>query len=113
VACRPDRPKADYAVDFSSAEALGYIPVIRALFRVVGNDIVMPHTRVPLSAVEVPFIRLVDGLRTIREIAALVAGDRAAQPGSADVEDLARKVFQNLWRLDFLAMARTPPRPAN
>jgi SAM-dependent methyltransferase len=113
VACRPDRPKADYAVDFSTPEALGYIPVIRGLFRVVGNDIVMPHTRVPLSAVEVPFIRLVDGRRTIRKIAALVAGDRAAQPGPADVEDLARKVFQNLWRLDFLAMARTPPRPAN
>jgi SAM-dependent methyltransferase len=32
VACRPDRPKADYAVDFSTPEALGYIPVIRALF---------------------------------------------------------------------------------
>jgi hypothetical protein len=45
-------------------------------------------------------------------MAALVAGDRAAQHGPADVEDLARKVFQNLWRLDFLAMARTPPRPA-
>ena len=73
----------------------------------VGNDIVMPHTRVPLSAVEVPFIQLVDGRRTIREIAALVAGDRSAQLDPADVEALARKVFQNLWRLDFLAVART------
>jgi SAM-dependent methyltransferase len=109
VACRPDRPTADYAVDFASAEALGYIPVIRTLFRVDGNAIVMPHTRVQLSAVEVPFIRLVDGRRTIREIAALVARDGAPQPGVADVEDLARKAFQNLWRLDFLAMARTPP----
>jgi len=25
-----------------------------------------------------------------------------------DVENLARNVFQNLWRLDFLAMARNP-----
>jgi SAM-dependent methyltransferase len=109
VACRPDRPKADYAVDFSSAEALGYIPVIRAFSGVFGNDIVMPHGKVPLSAVQVPFIQLVDGRRTIREIAALVARDRAPQPGVADVENLARNVFQNLWRLDFLAMARTPP----
>jgi SAM-dependent methyltransferase len=109
VACRPDRPKANYAVDFSSAEALGYIPVIRAFSGVFGNDIVMPHTRVALSAVQVPFIQLVDGRRTIREIAALVARDRAPQPGVADVENLARNVFQNLWRLDFLAMARIPP----
>jgi hypothetical protein len=108
VACRPDRPKADYAVDFSSAEALGYIPVIRAFSAVLGNDIVMPHGKVPLSAVQMSFIQHVDGRRTIREIAALVARDRAPQPGIADVENLARNVFQNLWRLDFLAMARTP-----
>ena len=108
VACRPDRPKADYAVDFSSAEALGYIPVIRAFSGVYGNDIVMPQGRVPLSAVQAPFIQLVDGRRTIREIAALVARDRAPQPGVADVENLARNVFQSLWRLDFLATARTP-----
>ena len=108
VACRPDRPKADYAVDFSSAEALSYIPVIRAFSGVYGNDIVMPQGRVPLSAVQAPFIQLVDGRRTIREIAALVARDRAPQRGVADVENLARNVFQSLWRLDFLAMTRTP-----
>ena len=108
VACRPDRPKADYAVDFSSPEALGYIPVIRAFSGVYGNDIVMPQGKVPLSAVQAPFIQLVDGNRTIREIAALMARDRAAQHGVADVENLARNVFQSLWRLDFLAMARTP-----
>lgn len=108
VACRPDRPKADYAVDFSSAEALGYIPVIRAFSGVYGNDIVMPQGRVPLSAVQAPFIQLVDGHRTIREIAALVARDRASQHDVADVENLACNVFQSLWRLDFLAMTRTP-----
>ena len=108
VACRPDRPKADYTVDFSSAEALSYIPVIRAFSGVYGNDIVMPQGRVPLSAVQAPFIQLVDGRRTIREIAALVARDRAPQPVVADVENLARNVFQSLWRLDFLAMTRTP-----
>jgi SAM-dependent methyltransferase len=113
VACRPDRPKADYAIDFSSAEALGYIPVMRAFSGVSGNDIVMPHGRVPLSPVQVPFIQLVDGRRTIREIAALVARDGAPQPGAAGVENFARNVFQSLWRLDFLAMARTPPRLAN
>jgi SAM-dependent methyltransferase len=108
VACRADRPTANYAVDFSSAEALGYIPVIRAFSGVFGNDIVMPHSKLPMSTVQVPFIQLVDGRRTIREIAALVARDHTPHADVADVENLARNVFQNLWRLDFLAMARNP-----
>jgi SAM-dependent methyltransferase len=112
VACRPDRPAADYAVDFSSAEALGYIPTVRTLYRMEGNIVVMPHATVPLSPVDLPFVRLVDGRRTIREIAAVVATDGAPQAGAAGIfEDLARKAFQNLWRLDFLAMARTPAKP--
>jgi SAM-dependent methyltransferase len=106
VACRPDRPTADYAVDFTSPEALDYIPVIRAFSGVYGNNIVMPQGRVPLSAVQAPFVQHVDGHRTIREIAALVARNHAAQPGVADVEDLARNVFRSFWRLDFMAMAR-------
>jgi hypothetical protein len=63
---------------------------------------------VPMSTVQAPFIQLVDGRRTIREIAALVARDHTPQADIADVENLARNVFQNLWRLDFLAMARNP-----
>jgi hypothetical protein len=31
----------------------------------------------------------------------------------ADLETLARNVFQNFWRLDLLAMALTPPRLDN
>ena len=113
VACRPARPTANYTVDFSSADALGYVPVMRAFSGVAGMDIVMPNGRMPLNAVHVPFARLVDGRRTIREIAALVASDGAAAPGAADVESIARNVFQDLWRLDLLAMARTPPRLTN
>jgi SAM-dependent methyltransferase len=113
VACRPDRPTADYTVDFSSAAALGYIPVMRTPCRMEGDVVVMPHARVPVSGIELLFIRFVDGRRTIREIAALVVTEPAWQHGGAVIEDLARKAFQNLWRLDFLAMARTPARPAN
>jgi SAM-dependent methyltransferase len=113
VACRPDRPTANYTVDFSSADALGYIPVMRPFSGVVGNEIVIPHGRVPLNAVQAPFIQLVDGRRTIQEIAALAARNGAPQPGAADVENLARNVFQKLWRFDLLAMTRTPPTLAN
>jgi hypothetical protein len=35
-----------------------------------------------------------------------VAGDGAAGAAVADLEYLARKVFQNFWQLDLLATAR-------
>jgi hypothetical protein len=80
--------------------------MMRAFSGTSGNDIVMPHGRMPLTAAQLPFAQLVDGQRTIREIAAQVAGDGAAGAAAADLEYLARKVFQNFWQLDLLAMAR-------
>lgn len=65
VACRPARPTAHYNVDFSSADALGYIPMMRPFSGMSANEIAMPHGRVPLNAAHVPFIQLVDGHRTI------------------------------------------------
>jgi hypothetical protein len=49
----------------------------------------------------------VDGRRTIREIAAIVAlGGNTGLPGdTGKAEELARTLFQQLWRLDFLATA--------
>ncbi len=43
--------------------------------------------------------------RTIREIAASVRGRDSSGGSVADVEKFARKLFEALWRLDFLAMA--------
>jgi len=44
--------------------------------------------------------------RTIREIAARVAqSGRSPRAGATDLEEFGRKLFQSLWRLDFLAMA--------
>lgn len=106
VACRPDRPTQNYAVDFSEAQALDYIPIMRTGCGVSGSDVVMPHARMPLSAEQLPLAHLVDGQRTIREIARRAA--RASGAGVADVESIARNVFENFWQLDLLAMGRLP-----
>jgi hypothetical protein len=106
VACRPDRSKENYAVDFSSGEALDYIPVMRVGCAVSDAAVVMPHGRIGLSADQLPFVRLVDGRRTIREIAETVAREGSSQTSIADSELLARNVFENFWQLDLLAMAR-------
>jgi hypothetical protein len=86
VACLPGRPKENYALDFSAKEALDYVPVMRTRSGVSGNEVVMPNGRMPLSAVQLPFVQLVDGRRTIREIAGHVARHGSSQVGVADLE---------------------------
>ena len=109
MACRADRPKENYAIDFPAEEVLDYVPVMRTGSGVSGNEVVMPLGRMPLSAVQLPFVQLVDGRRTIREIAGRVARHGSSLIAVADLETLARNVFQNFWRLDLLAMVLTPP----
>ncbi|MCV7031507.1 class I SAM-dependent methyltransferase [Mycobacterium sherrisii] len=101
MACHPDRPQQQYTIDFSTAAALDYVPMSRTACQLSGVDLLGPGARLRLSPAQLPFAQLVDGRRSIREIAANV------RPGSdtGDAEDFARKLFQELWRLDFLAMA--------
>jgi hypothetical protein len=74
-----------------------------------GSEIFRPGWRTSLNAAQLPFVQQIDGHRTIREIAARVAQSKDAQRGSAtDLEKFGRKLFQSLWRLDFLAMAPKP-----
>ena len=74
-----------------------------------GAEILRPGWRMSLNAAQLPFVRYIDGHRTIREIAACVAQSKDTQLGSAgDFEKFGRKLFQSLWRLDFLAIALNP-----
>ena len=58
-----------------------------------------------LNAAQLPFVQRIDGRRTIREIAAGVAQSKQTRRANvADLETFGRKLFQSLWRLDFLAM---------
>jgi SAM-dependent methyltransferase len=106
MACRPDRPKEGYAVDFSMDDSLDYVPLMRMRCGLSGNEIFRWDWRMRLNAAQLPFVQYVDGRRTIREIAECVA--RSGEPRRANVADLenfGRKLFQSLWRFDFLAMA--------
>jgi hypothetical protein len=73
---------------------------------VSGAEIIKPNGRVNLTPAQLPFVEFVDGRRTIREIAACVAqSGLSPQASTAELEESGRKLFQSLWRLDFLAMA--------
>jgi hypothetical protein len=106
LACHPDRPEKSYAIDFSTMDCLDYVPMLRMRCGLSGDEISRPGWRMKLNSAQLPFVQHVDGRRTIGEIASVVAQNKETQRGSvADVEKFARKLFQALWRLDFLAMA--------
>ena len=103
LACREDRPKESYIVDFSTRESLDYAPTFRMRCGLSGTEIFRSDWRMNLSAAQLPFVQHVDGRRTIKDIAAGVA--QSAGPADvADLEDFGRKLFESLWRLDFVAM---------
>ena len=71
-----------------------------------GSEIFWPGSRFGLRPAQLSFVRHVDGRRTIREIAECVA-QQGESPGTdaGDLEDFGRKLFQSLWRIDYVAMA--------
>jgi SAM-dependent methyltransferase len=106
LACRPERPKEDYAIDFSNADSVDYVPLARTACLLSGDEILSPGAKLKLNPAQLPFVQHVDGRRTIREIVECVAqrGD-VTQESKADLLEFGRNLFQSLWRLDFLAMA--------
>jgi SAM-dependent methyltransferase len=111
IACRPDRPKGQYTIDFSSWDFLDYVPMMRLNCGISGTDIFKPGWRMRLNAAQLGFVQYVDGCRTIREIIASVAQSAESPKSARTMRNSARKLFQSLWRLDFLAMALNPNSP--
>lgn len=106
MACRRDRPKEQYTIDFSTVAALDYVPLMSTRCGVSGTDMFWPGWRMAPSPAQLAFLQQVDGRRTIREIAGCVARTGEPSGGSlADLEEFGRKLFQSLWRLDFVAVA--------
>jgi hypothetical protein len=106
IARHPDWPKQSYTIDFSTVDCLDYVPLMRMRCGLSGTELFRPGWSTSLNAAQLPFVRYIDGHRTIREIAACVAQSKDSQRGSAaDFEKFGRKLFRSLWRLDFLAFA--------
>ncbi len=104
MACRPERPKESYSIDFSTPASSDYVPMMRLRCGLSDTEIVKPGGSFILNTAQLPFVQLVDGRRTIREIAQCVAQNGTRRGAVTEVEKFGRKLFQSLWRLDFLAM---------
>lgn len=90
IACRADRPKSAYVIDFSSDDSLNYVPSLRHSCKLAGTVLHKPSWSRDLNPVQATLMRQVDGRKTIGQI---TSGD----PG-------ARMFFQSLWQQDYLAM---------
>ncbi|HEU0189693.1 MAG TPA: class I SAM-dependent methyltransferase [Mycobacterium sp.] len=106
MACRSDRPKQSYKIDFSTPESMDYVPLLRMRCGISGAEIFRPGWRMSLNQAQLPFVQAIDGRKSIRQIAESVgqSGGSSRASGS-DLENFARKLFQSLWRLDFVSMA--------
>ena len=104
IACREDRPKSSYVIDFSEEDSAEYVPMFRMRCGLTGSELFRSDWRMNLTAAQLPFVRGIDGRRTIREIAADVAAGGTRRGDPAELDKFARRLFQYLWRLDFLAM---------
>jgi len=106
LACRPERPKERYTIDFSSPESLDYVPLTRTACLLSGDEIFLPAAKLKLNSAQLPFVQHVDGRRTIRDIVESVAQQAGVrQESRSPLQDFGRALFQSLWRLDFLAIA--------
>lgn len=89
LACRADRPSAEYRVDPDSAAFDDVVPVFRSRCGIDAGDLVLATWRMPLSPEQRCVAELVDGRRTVQEIKALSGDPSAADP-----------TLREMWRLD-------------
>ncbi len=112
IACRPDRPKESYTIDFSSKACADYVPRMRLRCGVKGTEITQPNgRRVGLDPTQLAFVQHIDGQRTLQQITQRIAESGIVPPGEiANVEELGRTLVQALWRGDYLDIALTAKR---
>jgi len=105
LACRSDRPKQNYRIDFSASQALDYVPLMRLRCGVSGQEIYRPGWTVQLDPTHLAFAQHVDGERSIRDIARRVAQSGVlAAADQAELEYMGLELFEGLWRMDFIAI---------
>ena len=103
LACRADRPRQDYTVDFASGHAPRFVPSLRHRCGLDGTTMMQPGWGIALGEPQAALVRQVDGQRTIEEIANAAEAPRTDDGGDARVR-AAVDLFHRLWNLDFVAI---------
>ena len=93
TACRPERPRSTYVIDFDSPVAVDYRPSLRHRCSVTDAGIARSDWVAPLDDQQAALVRRIDGRRTISEIS----------DGIIE-ESTARALIETLLRLDFISV---------
>lgn len=105
LACRPERPRDTYLIDFREGRPLHYIPSFRTGCRLAGRVVQRHDWERELTPLQAALVERVDGRRSIEAIASAVAGSGGgAHVDPRDITSAALETFQSLWQQDFLAM---------
>lgn len=104
MACRADRPRRSYAIDFTSPSALQYVPSFRHYCRLDGDRLTKAGDQLQLTPWERELVQLVDGERSIEVVMNQVQIQRGVPEG---ITARAVELFMQLWQQDYLAMGVT------
>ena len=105
MACRPDRPRETYQLDFEVEGASRWVPFLRHRCRLEEGRLHRSDWSIPLEPDHLAFVQRVDGSRTLAEIASEMPVIRSLPVQDAVARELfAKTLFQVLWRLDFLGV---------
>lgn len=105
TACRADRPRQTYRIDFVAPAVLDAVPIFRYRCGIDGSAVFRPDWRIELEPAQALLVQHVDGRRTIRRIIAeATKTGPLAERTQAEREDFGRSLFRSLWQRDFLAM---------
>ena len=118
LATHPDRAPENYVLDFSTTDCLRYVPMFRyrcgadrsGVYRGLSQD-ANGNTRwswaLNIDDLEAELVLMIDGRRSIGEIAEAVYArkdDLGIGVNRVEIERQIRRMFQTLWRLDFITV---------
>lgn len=103
TACRLERSPEGYRIDFDDAKAADYRPSFRYRCGLQGNQLQRPNGFSELESAQLFVLQLVDGKRTIDQIAQECASVFGALQGiPAESKPFVIKLLEHLWELDVL-----------
>lgn len=111
LACHADRPAGSYAVNFDGEDYLTYVPHFRYRCGVNGQAIYKPSWKLDLGPAQAAMARLIDGHRTIAEIADAASDALRSVPAVGDPALFTKDLFRSLWQTDYLAFQFPSQKP--
>lgn len=106
LACREERPRSSYEIDFATDAAYEYVPSMRHGCRWENGVIRRSDWERKLDPIRSALVQRVDGHSAIRDIvASAIRSGEYPVTDSHDQREFAVQTFHDLWRQDFISCA--------